>query len=104
MTEKPEQVLTIPRSIFTEHCSFEGFKKLDEDTPELGIFLQGAPVQHARFMNRDEAEESAFHKQLIPYVILMSEDKIFLYRRGEKGSEARLHDQYSIGIGGHINP
>jgi predicted NUDIX family phosphoesterase len=104
MTDNPEQVLTIPRSIFIEQGPFEGFKKLDDTTPDLGIYLQGAPVQHARFMNRDQAEASQFHKQIIPYCILLSEDKVFLYRRGKAGSEQKLHDKYSIGIGGHINP
>jgi predicted NUDIX family phosphoesterase len=55
-------------------------------------------------MDRAEAEINPFFLQIIPYIILLSEDKIFLYRRGEIGSEDRLHGKYSIGVGGHINP
>lgn len=104
MTPTKEQVLTIPRSVFIEQGAFNGFKKLDQDTPDLGIYLQGAPVQHAKFVDREEAESNQWLKQIIPYVVLTSEDKVFLYRRGKKGSEEKLHDNYSIGIGGHINP
>lgn len=57
------------------------------------------------YMDRQEAENDEKFKQVIPYCILRdADDKIFIYKRGKKGSEARLHDLYSIGIGGHINP
>jgi predicted NUDIX family phosphoesterase len=38
--------------------------------------------------------------QLIPYVTLTHEDKIFHYTRG--GGEARLDNKVSIGLGGHV--
>lgn len=102
MTQPAESVLVIPRSAFIEHESFEGFRSLEGRT-DLGDYLQGAPTKVAQFLNRDEAETNPFFLQLIPYVILLSEDNIFLYRRGSIGSESRLHGQYSIGLGGHVN-
>jgi len=55
------------------------------------------------FLDRDEAEVSTEHKQVIPYVVFTSEDGEHLaYQR--QGSEQRLSGQYSLGIGGHINP
>lgn len=102
MTQQPENVLVIPRSLFIEHEPFTGFRSLDGRS-DLGDYLQGSPVKHASFMPRDEVETNPFFLQIIPYVILLSEDKVFLYRRGKLGSEDRLHGQYSIGLGGHIN-
>jgi predicted NUDIX family phosphoesterase len=42
--------------------------------------------------------------QLLPYITLIDEnDRIFTYTRGGSGDEARLHGNYSIGIGGHVD-
>lgn len=49
-------------------------------------------------------EQDPSYKQLIPYIILRHEDRIFRYWRTKKAGESRLHHLYSIGIGGHINP
>ncbi|SLM31026.1 conserved hypothetical protein [Desulfamplus magnetovallimortis] len=54
------------------------------------------------WVDRNEAESDSSLKQVIPYIVLKSKDMIGVYKR--KGSEKRLHDLYSIGIGGHINP
>ena len=35
---------------------------------------------------------------------LVSGGMAFRYRRGSKGGEARLHNTWSVGLGGHINP
>lgn len=42
-------------------------------------------------------------KQLIPYLVLRSQDRYAIYRRTSKGGEARLHGRYSMGFGGHID-
>jgi predicted NUDIX family phosphoesterase len=55
------------------------------------------------YLNRSEAEQDKRYKQLIPYVLLICNDKILRYRRGRGGQETRLHGLYSIGIGGHIS-
>ena len=56
------------------------------------------------FINRPDAEKDGSYKQIIPYIILQTRDfeKTAMYNR--QGSEKRLHDLWSIGIGGHINP
>jgi predicted NUDIX family phosphoesterase len=43
-------------------------------------------------------------KQIIPYLVLRDRDRYFLMRRTRSGGDARLHDRWSIGVGGHINP
>ncbi len=56
------------------------------------------------FRPRDEVESDPGWKQVIPYVVLRSGERFFLMRRTRAGSDARLHERYSIGIGGHVNP
>jgi predicted NUDIX family phosphoesterase len=50
-------------------------------------------------MERDPA-----FKQVIPYLVLRDGPRYFLMRRTRAGGDARLHDRWSIGVGGHLNP
>src|SRR5262245_45892962 len=43
-------------------------------------------------------------KQVIPYLVLRDGERYFLMRRTRAGGDARLHDLWSIGVGGHLNP
>jgi len=44
------------------------------------------------------------HKQVIPYFVFVNpEGKILTYKKNKTSSEKRLHNFYSIGIGGHVN-
>jgi predicted NUDIX family phosphoesterase len=56
------------------------------------------------FVERRHAETDSTMKQVIPYCVLMREDRIFLMRRKPKGGESRLFNLHSVGVGGHINP
>lgn len=56
------------------------------------------------FRLRSEAETDPAWKQVIPYVVLRDGDAIFLMRRTRAGGDERLHDRFSIGVGGHVNP
>lgn len=81
---------------------------------KLGMF-QGISLDVARYfptvvdpansgyVPRPEAENDPSRKQVIPYVLFVHEDRIFSYRRGKRGSEARLRELHSVGIGGHID-
>ena len=57
-----------------------------------------------RFLPRAEVEEDPRWRQIIPYAVLERLETLFLVRRLGAGAETRLHDRFSIGIGGHINP
>lgn len=59
---------------------------------------------HGSFRPRPDAETDPNWKQVIPYVVLRDGDRLFLMRRTRAGGDERLHDRYSIGVGGHINP
>ncbi len=56
------------------------------------------------FVPRAAAETDRSLKQIIPYLVLCDGPRIFLMRRTRAGGDARLHDHYTIGVGGHINP
>jgi predicted NUDIX family phosphoesterase len=55
------------------------------------------------FMLRGIAENDPTFKQIIPYMCIICEDSIFLTNRKTTQTEARLHNKFSIGVGGHIN-
>jgi predicted NUDIX family phosphoesterase len=57
-----------------------------------------------QFVDRDLAEQDPQWQQIIPYIVLqtLKQDRTAVYLR--QGSETRLHDLWSCGIGGHINP
>lgn len=54
-------------------------------------------------VRRGDAETDSQWKQPIPYAVVRRGEEVFLYKRLRAGGEARLHDQLSIGIGGHMN-
>ncbi len=55
-----------------------------------------------RFAPRREIECDFTVKQVIPYAVVSdSADRMLVYRR--RGAETRLHDLWSLGIGGHVN-
>lgn len=56
------------------------------------------------FRLRSEMEADPAWKQVIPYPVLRDGDAWFLMRRTKAGGDARLHDRYSVGVGGHVNP
>jgi predicted NUDIX family phosphoesterase len=56
------------------------------------------------FYPRPEAEVDASIKQIIPYLVLRDGERIFLMKRTRAGGDARLHDHYTVGVGGHMNP
>ncbi len=92
-----EEVLVFPSRLLDELGPFEGIST--EIERYLPTFLH---PEHLRYIPRSLAEDDPSHKQLIPYVVLRSGDEVFCYTRGKKGGEQRLHDRWSLGVGGHI--
>src|SRR5260370_26915034 len=56
------------------------------------------------FKPRAEVEDDPTYQQIIPYVVFHHGDRYFLTHRLRASAERRLRKQYSLGIGGHINP
>lgn len=98
MADLGERVLVVPRSLVMPGTGWLGVRR-DGMTAALE-----AVSRHGLFMPRAEAEQDPSHKQVIPYLVLRDGDGWFLMRRTKAGGDARLHDLWSIGVGGHLNP
>ena len=93
-----ERVLCFERKRFEELGVFQGLSlEVDKYLPVL------TASANVLYLNRSEAELDRRYKQLIPYVLILSRDRILRYRRGKGGQETRLHGLYSVGVGGHIS-
>ena len=93
-----ERVLCIPSARLHAAGYFHGFRPADEAFRAAVL----DPVAFS-FRPRSEVETDPDFKQLIPYVVLACGDRVFHYRRGASGTEARLRALRSVGIGGHIS-
>jgi predicted NUDIX family phosphoesterase len=93
-----EQVLVIPRAAIMADPGWLGVRSDRLDGFEELVAREG------RFVLRADAEVDRSLKQVIPYLVLRDGERYFLMRRTKAGADARLHDRYSIGIGGHLNP
>jgi len=60
-------------------------------------------LSEGRFLLRAEVEDDPRWRQIIPYAVVERAGEVFLVERLSGGSEVRLHNRYSLGIGGHIN-
>jgi predicted NUDIX family phosphoesterase len=94
-----ELVLVVPAAKLARLGAFAGLTTaVERYLPEL---FNPANVS---FRPRGEVETDPSWLQLIPYVVLSHDGRLFHYTRGAAGGERRLHAKRSVGIGGHINP
>jgi predicted NUDIX family phosphoesterase len=66
--------------------------------------LLTAVRESGSFRPRGQVEADPSQKQIIPYLVLRDGERIFLMKRTRAGGDERLHERYTIGIGGHVNP
>ena len=93
-----ERVLCFPRKLLEDLGVFQGLSlEIEKYLPAV------TSSEHILYLNRSDAEQDRRYKQLIPYVLVICQDKILRYRRGKGGQETRLHGLYSVGVGGHIS-
>ena len=97
-----EQVLVVPTADVVAAIGggvpWHGIRDAGED--DLGALIR----RSGEFRSRAGMEADETWKQVIPYPILRDGDAWFLMRRTKAGGDARLHDRFSIGVGGHVNP
>ena len=93
-----ERVLGITDAHFRACGAFAGFRPAD---PAYLAALLAPAALH--FRPRSECETDPTFKQLIPYLVLTHAGRVFHYRRGAAGTEARLTAKRSVGVGGHIS-
>ena len=97
MTDE-ELVLVVPRAAIMADPGWYGVT-----TEGLDGFA-ALVAREARFLPRSVVEPDRSLKQVIPYLVLRDGPRYFLMRRTRAGGDARLHDRWTIGVGGHINP
>jgi predicted NUDIX family phosphoesterase len=93
-----EQVLCVKREDIFPDGAWHGF--ITEGLERYQAVIR----EHHLFMPRPAVEEDASYQQIIPYVVFHHGDRYFLTHRLRASNERRLRRQYSLGIGGHINP
>jgi predicted NUDIX family phosphoesterase len=93
-----ERVFVVPRSAVIRGDGWLGIRT------DGAAGLLDAISTSGRFEPRPMMETDPTFKQIIPYLVLRDGPSWFLMRRTRGGGDARLHDHWSIGIGGHLNP
>jgi predicted NUDIX family phosphoesterase len=93
-----EHVLVVARDRLPGGASWYGLR-----TEGLGACLE-LIAREGRHAPRAAMEQDPSFKQVIPYIVLRDGDRYFLMRRTRAGADQRLHDRWSIGVGGHLNP
>jgi predicted NUDIX family phosphoesterase len=93
-----EQVLCVKREDIFPDGAWHGFisDRLERH--------QAVIREHHFFMARAKVEDDPNYQQIIPYVVFRHGDLYLLTHRLRASSEKRLRKQYSLGVGGHINP
>lgn len=92
-----ERVLVVPRDTVFPAATPQGFISGD-----VQAYLSRMQADYS-FRPRRLVEDDPSLKQVIPYVVFVHTDSVFLVRRSSSQSEQRLVGKHSIGIGGHIN-
>lgn len=90
----PEEVYCLPASALPPTAG---------EVIPLSAALYRLLLSEGQFLPRAEVEDDPSWRQLIPYAVVERASEVFLVERLSGGSEARLHNRYSLGIGGHIN-
>jgi predicted NUDIX family phosphoesterase len=95
-----EEVLIIPNNLLHPHIQERSGRLITEEKERVFDKI----LNNQMFMVRNDAEYNFDHKQVIPYVVIRNGNNYLLLQRLSKQTEKRLHNKYSLGIGGHINP
>jgi predicted NUDIX family phosphoesterase len=93
-----ELVYVVPRSAVMGAQGWHGIRTaaLDESLEAIARLGEYRP--------RAAMERDPTFKQVIPYLVLRDGERWFLMRRTRAGGDERLHEKWSIGVGGHLNP
>jgi predicted NUDIX family phosphoesterase len=98
MKQHEEMVLVVRRALLEQLGIFHG---LNFDVQRYLPALLAR--ENNLFIQRSRAETDPAFKQIVPYVLLVHDQRVLFYVRGKKAGEQRLVSKGSIGIGGHMN-
>jgi predicted NUDIX family phosphoesterase len=92
-----ENVLVVPAKHISNVVNSEGLLKIEIN------WLSELMEQQGRYIPREKAEIDESYRQIIPYVVLKDHYGYYLFKRTKKQGEKRLHEKYTLGVGGHVN-
>lgn len=95
MNKDDEMIMVVPRSALDAVGHFEGL--------EFDVQRYWHLLERPEFRRRGDMEKDPSFKQIIPYQIVVRDDKALLYQRTPKSGEGRLQGRYALGFGGHLN-
>jgi predicted NUDIX family phosphoesterase len=93
-----ELVYVVPRAAVVPGDGWHGIR-----TTALSDSVE-AIARAGRYEPRPAMERDPAFKQIIPYLVVRDGPRYFLMRRTKAGADERLHERWSIGVGGHLNP
>lgn len=101
MNKMDEIIIVAPRKEVyeNERLTFQG---VNSNLNETKVIEENIAKSFST-MRRGDAEENEAYKQPIPYCVIKRGDQVFAYKRLTGGGEKRLHNQISLGVGGHLN-
>ena len=109
MNNMEELVFAFPTDEFWKLMTYKKKGLIKENSEVLKRI-----VQNGLFLRRSGLEEDPSFKQIIPYAIISNKEpersgvrqsqSFYLFRRTSKQTEKRLHNKFSLGVGGHMNP
>lgn len=94
-----EKVLVVESKDFNLHYGDDNNKIIRVDEKS---FLDYVNSKH-KFISRNIVENDFNYKQIISYCLIKYKNYVFMTKRKNTQFERRLHNLYSVGIGGHIN-
>lgn len=97
---KTELTLAVPTAYVWNILSYieNGVIKVDNSEVVEQLLSEGL------YKHRYELEDDPLYKQIIPYAVICYRDMVYIFHRTKKQTETRLHNMYSLGVGGHMNP
>ncbi len=94
-----EKVLVVLSELYTAKYGENSTKIISADYDDFSNFVEN----NSSYMIRSSAENNPQYKQIVSYCMIRYKDEVFVTKRTKKQTETRLHEKWSVGIGGHIN-
>ncbi len=101
MSKMDEIILVAPRAEVFENEALT-FQGVLSNKGQVNRIMDNVANTYST-MRRGDAEENNDYKQPIPYAVLKRGNEVYVYKRLTGGGEVRLHNQLSMGVGGHQN-
>lgn len=99
MNKLDVKVLCIETSLLFPSGIWEGFKSA-QDSGDIVTLIK----EHGKFKRRGDLEEDPSYQQIIPQILLIVGNKLFIHRvPAAHKTETRLNDMWPIFLGGHVD-